>query len=333
MKLVAVLFILLIGCGPDACGPSADDSPATPGQEAETATVTVEELVATLRRRSRDYAAIDAEWRDDVEHYTVLREGFDVQRRSLLVALLEHEEIPLGAATYAVGDLQALHAERMTQPDLLAFRMATESDLSPLLLHHLMVVEGIPPTSQGDNPLLDRTLPAVDLHQALRRDDPWVVAAALFLARKHPGVLPVQEVVDRWQDAPRLWDDTCTEQALLLLAEQPPAVIAALAVDAPAVRKVMQRLERPVSDLCTLDLKAFVFPVDPLDEWSLFDPDDGGLRVTRADGSEVANWKGGLPPGLYAVRYLSGPMHSAPTPVPCEVGRVTRLVLKVVAGV
>ena len=55
--------------------------------------------------------------------------------------------------------------------------------------------------------------------------------------------------------------------------------------------------------------------------------------MTRADGSEVANWKGGLPPGPYAVRYLSGSMHSAATPVPCEVGRVTRLVLNVVEDV
>jgi len=56
----------------------------------------------------------------------------------------------------------------------------------------------------------------------------------------------------------RIWYDTCTEQALLLLAEQPPEVIKALAVEDPSVRRAMRRLEQPAPEGCALDLKAFV---------------------------------------------------------------------------
>ncbi len=75
------------------------------------------------------------------------------------------------------------------------------------------------------NPLIRHALPDLDLSKGINSLDPWIVSATLFMARKRLGILRPEAVVKRWEHRPDLWDQTCTDQAILFLAGFPPGVL------------------------------------------------------------------------------------------------------------
>ncbi len=93
----------------------------------------------------------------------------------------------------------------MSKADSMKHIYLTEKDLPPKYFLYL-------------NLLSDETENQAALPLYLQSHDPWLVAAAMFMARKNEQTLSPQEIINRWEKRPDMWDDRCDEQALLYLA-------------------------------------------------------------------------------------------------------------------
>ena len=155
----------------------------------------------------------------------------DRQKLEIISALADKEVISTGKASHPLGDLKRLFTEvLLLQPERLQHRVRVETELPLARLIHLYAVLGRDQIRNKPDPLLMPTAPWVDLNRALAASDPWLVSAALFLARKGQGRIEPRNLIDRWRARPDLWDDVCTEQALLFLARMAPGELARLKI-------------------------------------------------------------------------------------------------------
>jgi hypothetical protein len=77
----------------------------------------------------------------------------------------------------------------------------------------------------------------------LAEADPWLVSAGLLLERKQKThTIAPQDVMDRWQSRPDLWDEDCTRQALLFLAQFDSTAIKNLKITNEDIRMEVENL-------------------------------------------------------------------------------------------
>jgi hypothetical protein len=147
--------------------------------------------------------------------------------------------------------------------------------------------------------------------------DPWLVSAAVFLARKHQIKVEPRDVIERWKERPDLWDETCAGQALLLLARLTPEVLKKIPVgnadierelqklapakvnEAAVEPQLFERMTRPALDLSLVGFSSRIWLEDPKAEAS---------KGTEKDLSAELNKRGYIlvPAGSYALRFVSG---------------------------
>ncbi len=155
----------------------------------------------------------------------------DRHKLEIISTLRSGSALSTGKQIYPMKDLKQYFSEvLLPQPETFFHRPTPFTDLPSVRLLYLYAVQGRD-RKKPKNPLLVPTAPYVDLTKALSAGDPWSVSAALFLARKGCGRIKPQAVIDRWQARPDLWDDICTEQALLFLAQRSPKELRGLKVE------------------------------------------------------------------------------------------------------
>lgn len=103
---------------------------------------------------------------------------------------------------------------------------------------YLMIIEG---QDAESTPL------TFDIKTALNKADPWITSAAIFLSRKQEAkTLTSQDIINRWQSRPDLWDEESTHQTLLFLAQFDTTVNNDLEISNEDIRLQVETL-RPVS--------------------------------------------------------------------------------------
>lgn len=75
----------------------------------------------------------------------------------------------------------------------------------------------------------------------------WLVASALFFARKTGSYLSPNYKLKHWQRNIHLWDDICIEQALLYLAKHSLADLKKITIENEDVREQINQLKAPQS--------------------------------------------------------------------------------------
>jgi len=149
----------------------------------------------------------------------VAPETIDAVRARALDAIAARGSFSTGDEVYAVDGIREVAEWLTARPDVLGYRVETAGDLPPERLLALAVAVGRPhSTAAGAGS--EWALPDIDPAAAVRRTDPWVVSAALFLARKQGMALDAGAVLERWR-GPWPWDAECARQARLYVAGAP----------------------------------------------------------------------------------------------------------------
>jgi hypothetical protein len=85
-----------------------------------------------------------------------------------------------------------------------------------------------------------------DIRSALNKADPWLTSAAIFISRKQESKsIAPQNIINSWQNRPDLWDDECSRQSLLFLAQFDSTAINDLEISNEDIRLKVETL-RPV---------------------------------------------------------------------------------------
>ena len=106
-----------------------------------------------------------------------------------------------GNESYSLADIRFVYEWLLMKPDVLHFRLLGDGDLAPERLLYLAVAAGkehAEPAPEG-GAIGAYVLPEIDLHAALGSADPWVVSAALFMARKQEIEVDLGNLLARWQ--------------------------------------------------------------------------------------------------------------------------------------
>jgi len=257
-------------------------------------------------------------------------------RTRTLEKIGEAGQFSVGNDSYTLRDIQTVFEWMLSSPDVLRHRLVVSGDLEPARLLHLAIAVGQEHAepAQGHS---EYVLPEIDIVEALQNADPWVVSAALFLARKQQTELDINELLTRWQ-GPQPWDEICTEQALLYLAGRPPVELetvelppeaAALNEADPAGVEIQPWLFLS-SDDCSVGLdtvqlgRGLVFEVrdstmDIITERPV-EPSESTLKL-----SATRNY--------YSFRYLDGSMHGSSRFIDGKAGVFVRMAIGVEGGV
>lgn len=136
------------------------------------------------------------------------------------------------------------------------YKIRINNHLSFKKFCYLMAIEGEAKEKGEYLSVLDfQALSTPALQKALQSSDPWLVAAAIFYARsyyplnapekkqKNPLITP-QAVIKRWEKRPDLWDEQCTQQALLFLAQLDPKSLKKLKISNEDIALALNDLER-----------------------------------------------------------------------------------------
>ncbi len=271
----------------------------------------------------------------------------------------EDEGFWLGGQRYSVEGLYAwLREELVSRPEVLHALAPVKNELPLARAVYLFVVLGRPPARTVENPLLEPVAPEVDLERALGSPDPWLVSAALFLARKGYGSLRPQAVLARWGRLPHRWDQVCTDQALLYLASWPRKKWQGSPAASPDIQRELARLKPlPAGKQGWVEVWTFRRGTN-----AFLSPHYLGrlgcrrLRLTswrKAPGGQVRRWRGdsgaawqpdrrrwigprdwrkgylALPAGRYQLGFLSQHAHGLSRVFVCRKRRLTRVVITV----
>ncbi|MBP7829644.1 MAG: hypothetical protein KA248_06975 [Kiritimatiellae bacterium] len=258
-------------------------------------------------------------------------------RARLLNRLVEQKQVVVGGWVMNLAVARDLFVtQELTKPDRLYRRVQTHGDLPADRYLYFMVVAGREPAASPAAPLSSPALPDFDPGPAVTNPDPWLVSAALFLARKGYGAVPVRPVLDRWASRRDLWDDICTEQALLFLAAQPGGPET---VENENVTDVLRRLT-PVAEDRAEAQALFV------DYVSLQPVPPRGVRLESmkpgategsfepADVKPVSGSEAFMPlaPGYHRFRYLDGAVHGTSRVFEAMPGSLVRVCTAVLGG-
>ncbi len=267
-----------------------------------------------------------------------------LERRILgVIAGLDDEAgFVLGQESYQVGDLALLFQRvLLPQPEIHYSRLDLGRELPLARFLYLCVVAGRPHPRPPSSSVLQYALPRLDLVRALASPDPWLVSAALFMARKGLGRLRARQVMQRWQARPDLWDQVCTDQALLFLAGRPRAELEGLKPGDAMLGRELLRL-RALDPRKAAGVRVWLCwagSLDPASAHYLRRPDCAGLKVsdaTRPQRRLSPACSAGflrLAPGKYHVEYVSSRARGRSMAFPCRPGLVVRVVVPVLGHV
>ncbi len=269
------------------------------------------------------------------------REQVDLERATILERLLHEESFRAGDEEYGLEDIRQVYEMLLSRPDVLRFEVPFAVDLPLDRFLYLCVVEG-----EGHGkpapPGVTWALPGIDVPQAILSPDPWVVSAALFLARKNGVELDPGAILHRWESG--AWDAECVQQATLYLAGLSPARLAEAAPGGEGLPERLASLKPVPEDVCRCRPLPFNASITRPSVSIWIDPDDRPITsVFRDDtmeeiGRQSLELQGGvfeLPPSSI---YLSlevrwGRMYGRSRQVQPKGGRFIRLPIRLQAGI
>ncbi len=158
------------------------------------------------------------------------------KRQQLLEAVSQKEiSFPVGREEYRCAGIQQLFRDLyLKKPDPYHQIIEPSADIDFNRFFYLMIIKG---HDQKDS------VSPFNMQSALTEADPWLVSGALFLERKQKtDTITPQDVIDRWQSRPDLWDEECTRQALLFLAQFDSAAIKNLKITNEDIRIEVESL-------------------------------------------------------------------------------------------
>jgi len=246
-----------------------------------------------------------------------------------------------GNDSYNLADIRFVYEWMLMSPDVLRFRLPVKGDLPPERLLYLAVAVGTEhaePASENR----EYVLPEIDLPAALGSPDPWLVSAALFMARKQNLEVEIESLLKRWQGT-NAWDEACTDQALLYLASRPATDLAQGFADVaelpPEVAGLVDAKEN------TVEIQTLVFLSSG--EWDpdlhLLEAGKGLVLEVRDSTMDVITERPAtsdtgtldLSPtrNYYSFRYLDEPMHGESRFIDGVAGTFVRMAVAVQGGV
>ena len=166
------------------------------------------------------------------------------KRQQLLEAVSQKEmPFPVGGEEYTCSGIRQLFRDRHLRKSEPYHQSAEPSvDIDFDRFYYLMIIKG---HDQKDS------VPRFNMKPVLAEADPWLVSAGLLLERKQKThTITPQDVIDRWQSRPDLWDEECTSQALLFLARFDSTAIKDLKITNEDIRM-------EVDNLHSKDLKGY----------------------------------------------------------------------------
>jgi len=246
-----------------------------------------------------------------------------------------------GDESYELADIRTVYEWLVLRPDVLRFRLPVEGDLAPERFLYLAVAAGeqhASPAREGSA----YTLPEIDLHAALGSSDPWVVSAALFLARKQDIEMDVGVLLARWQGS-KPWDETCTEQALLYLASRPSTDLGRGPAGVDGLPPEVAGLADANTDGVEIQAWLFLSSAEWAPDLALFERGKGLVLEVRDStmdviserpaASEAGTMKLSATRNYYSFRYLDGLMHGESRFVEGSSGTFVRMAVAVQGGV
>ena len=218
---------------------------------------------------------------------TAFYETLTRKKRGLLEELLGRESAP---------ELRLFYEHYLTKPDTLQSAVRIDEDLPPERFYYFEIV-----AESVEHPAA-----------LVASEDEWLVAAALFLARKGEFAIDAETVLERWQARPDLWDEVCTDQALLYLATLPRGELGLLEVHDAHVAGRLRHLEEPAPDHATVHARMFWtehaqpnldLETGPLTATMRLEGDDGEKVL---DLSDLEDGLLRLPEGSYRLHHVEG---------------------------
>ncbi|MFC1849143.1 hypothetical protein ACFL27_02940 [candidate division CSSED10-310 bacterium] len=170
------------------------------------------------------------------------------KRGHLLEKLIQRGTFSIGKSEFTFTTLrQIFWFHYLLNPEMFHSQVMIGHDLPLSRFSYFMIVTGREHTSPKQDPLLEPALPAFDAKSTLNSADPWLVSASLFLTRKkeHDPTLNGL-IMKRWQERPDLWDQTCTEQALLFFARQPQEILRKFKIEDGDIKRHLTSFQNPV---------------------------------------------------------------------------------------
>ena len=163
----------------------------------------------------------------------------DNKKRSLLQVLIDSSE-----SESAMDAYNQYYQALLLRTDTLKSVYISSGDLPPERFFYLRVI-------------LDNAESRTKEEDFIESTDSWLVASALFFARKTGSSLTSNDVVKSWHRNIHLWDDVCIEQALLYLARHPVADLKKIAVENEDVREQINQLTVPQAGMGEVQLLTF----------------------------------------------------------------------------
>ncbi|MBN1865800.1 hypothetical protein JW916_00780 [Candidatus Sumerlaeota bacterium] len=250
-------------------------------------------LAEALRRLSEAYG-VEA----PVQAYY---DTLDRKKMEILEAVTEGTPLDpakSGQDALSIRDFRVLYERALMQPDVLRSVVDVDDDLPPARYFHLQILGS-------------------EAAAAIQSPDPWLVSAALFQARKGRMQIGPAEVIRRWESRPDLWDDVCTQQALLYFASLDSDTSPTLEVANEDIESALARMQAPPDGRCLLQPLCFWQNASPLLELRILSS-LGGLTLQTLDkngrpigeGREIAPETSGgciaVERGSYAIRHVAG---------------------------
>ena len=147
------------------------------------------------------------------------------------------------------GSLRLFTDRYIGKPESYKFLVPGTDDLEFERDCYLLFIEGHRQKTPWKGSLLLPSNSKFKFHSALNSADPWLVSAALFFARKQEKpTVSAQAVIERWERRPDLWDDSCTQQALLFLALFDAKTVKKLQVSNEDIKIQLEELQAVPSD-------------------------------------------------------------------------------------
>lgn len=158
------------------------------------------------------------------------------KRQQLLEAVSQKEiSFPVGREVYTCSGIRQLFMDlhiKKREPYHQTAELSADIEFDRF--YYLMIIKG---HDQRDS------VSRFSIKPVLAEADPWLVSGALFLERKQKtNTITPQDVIDRWQSRPDLWDEECTRQALLFLAQFGSTAIKSLEITNEDIRMEVENL-------------------------------------------------------------------------------------------
>ncbi len=173
-----------------------------------------------------------------VESFYVTLEN---RRQQLLTAIIKKEiSFQLGTENYTCSEIRLLFKDfYLNKPDSYLQLVKVSDDIDFKRFCYLMIIDGY----KHKGSTLQFTI-----DPSLTMADPWLISATLFLNRKQKikTIVP-QNIINRWQNRPDLWDEKSTRQTLLYLAQFDSATIKSLEIQNEDIFREVKQLQ-PVAE-------------------------------------------------------------------------------------